>query len=229
MTIANPAYSANDEIVSFFTKTSATRLECDARANELTGGKVVPIEVQGVCSYSVYAGPDLEYVVQFRLKSLELKTQTSALASKVYGSLAPSVSSEGEIGDEASNKEPLYIYVMNRIKGLTYLDFILASGFPENSQKVFAYRKNLVADIAKFFALSWNAPQSIDPAYRDQLHEKCVKELTLLHAALPDRFQPIIQKCIDFMDVILSLPMVLLHRDFGTCNIMVDEASCHST
>lgn len=29
------------------------------------------------------------------------------------------------------------------------------------------------------------------------------------------------------MDAILSLPMVLLHRDFGTCNIMVDETSCH--
>lgn len=29
------------------------------------------------------------------------------------------------------------------------------------------------------------------------------------------------------MDSILSLPIVLLHRDFGTCNIMVDETSCH--
>ena len=31
------------------------------------------------------------------------------------------------------------------------------------------------------------------------------------------------------MEAILSLPIVLLHRDFGTCNIMVDETSCHLT
>lgn len=28
------------------------------------------------------------------------------------------------------------------------------------------------------------------------------------------------------MDDILSLPMVLLHRDLGSCNIIVDEATC---
>jgi len=28
------------------------------------------------------------------------------------------------------------------------------------------------------------------------------------------------------METILSLPMVLLHYDFGTCNIMVDGTSC---
>lgn len=29
------------------------------------------------------------------------------------------------------------------------------------------------------------------------------------------------------MDGILSLPMVLLHQDFGSSNIIVDEATCH--
>ncbi|KJZ75908.1 hypothetical protein HIM_04732 [Hirsutella minnesotensis 3608] len=28
------------------------------------------------------------------------------------------------------------------------------------------------------------------------------------------------------MDLIFSLPMVLTHKDFSTCNIMVDEATC---
>lgn len=31
------------------------------------------------------------------------------------------------------------------------------------------------------------------------------------------------------MDAILSLPIVLLHRDFSTSNIMVDGTSCHLT
>ena len=152
MTTIDAEYSVNDEIASFFAKTSATRSQCDARATELTGGKAVPIEVQGVCSYTVYAGPALEYVVQFRLKSLELKTQTSILAKRVYGSLAPSVSFEGEIGggQGAGGREPLYIYVMNRIKGVTHLDFILAKGFPNNSPEVSAYRKTLIADVARY-------------------------------------------------------------------------------
>lgn len=49
----------------------------------------------------------------------------------------------------------------------------------------------------------------------------------MLLEALPVRLHPVIQKCIDSLDAILSLPMVLLHRDFGTCNIIVDEATCH--
>ncbi len=48
-----------------------------------------------------------------------------------------------------------------------------------------------------------------------------------MHAALPSRFQPIVQTCIDSMDDILSLPMVLLHRDLSSYNIMVDEATSH--
>lgn len=52
-------------------------------------------------------------------------------------------------------------------------------------------------------------------------------DLQLLLVALPSRFQPIIQTCIDSIDDILSLPMVLLHRDLGSCNILVDKATCH--
>jgi hypothetical protein len=92
-------YAVDEEIEAFFKKTSATRDECHARAKELAGGNVVPVQVQGVCSYSVYAGPDLEYVVQFRLESLALKSGLPSLVREVYGSLAPTVSFEGVVGD----------------------------------------------------------------------------------------------------------------------------------
>ncbi|KAK1767837.1 hypothetical protein QBC33DRAFT_610929 [Phialemonium atrogriseum] len=78
-----------------------------------------------------------------------------------------------------------------------------------------------------FLALSWNAPQPVSPEYRGRLGQTYLRDLRLLHAALSSRFQPIVQACTDSMDDILSLPMVLLHRDFGSCNIMVDEATCH--
>lgn len=189
----------------------------------------MPVKVQGVCSYSVYAGPDLEFVVQFRLKSLELKTETATLARKIYGEWAPKVSFKGQIGDKIDKREPLCVYVMDRVKGISHLDFILAHGHPENSPDNTRSRKNLLGDIARFFALSWKNPIQVDPAYRNQLSQTYLKDLRLLLSHLPTRFHSIIQSCIDSMKAIVSLPMVLLHRDFGTCNIMVDEASCHLT
>ena len=82
-------------------------------------GKLVPVTVQGNCSYSVYARPEFEFVVQFRLKSLMLKSEIMTLAREIYGFLAPKHEQLGEDG-----KEPLFIYVMNRIPGISYLDFI---------------------------------------------------------------------------------------------------------
>lgn len=143
-------YSVEGEISNFFAKTSATRLDCDARAEELVGGNATRVDVQGNCSYSVYAGPCLEYVVQFRLKSLQLNMEILSLATQVYGSLTPTVSFEGQVGDESKDKEPLYVYVMSRIKGVTHLDFILAHGCPDNSSENFARRQRLMADVARY-------------------------------------------------------------------------------
>ncbi len=93
-------YSLDTAVAEFFTQTSATCKECDDKAKELVGGRVVPVTVQGSCSYSVYAGPELEFVVQFRLKSLMLDPQVSTLARHIYGSLAPNVAFHGQLGDE---------------------------------------------------------------------------------------------------------------------------------
>lgn len=121
---------------------------CDTKAVELAGGNAVPVDVQGACSYSVYAGPDLEYVVQFRLKSLALATKVTSLATEIYGSFVPKVTFEGKVGDD--EKEPLYVYLMSRMRGMTHLDFILAHGFPENSPDNLVWRQNLIGDIAQY-------------------------------------------------------------------------------
>lgn len=147
--MAYSQYSVDDEISNFFAKTSASRPDCDARAEELVGGKATPVDVQGNCSYSVYAGPCLEYVVQFRLKSLQLDMKAASLARQVYGSLAPTVSFEGQVGHESKDKEPLYAYVMSRIKGMTHLDFILAHYCPDNTPETFAQRQRLLTDVAR--------------------------------------------------------------------------------
>lgn len=141
-------YSVASEIKAFFKKTSATRAACDTKAIELVGGNAVPVDVQGACSYSVYAGPHLEYVIQFRLESLALGTKVTSLATQIYGSLVPKVTFEGKVGD--GEKEPLYVYLMSRMRGMTHLDFILAHGFPENSSNNLVGRQNLIGDIAQY-------------------------------------------------------------------------------
>ncbi|KAK2748363.1 hypothetical protein FQN57_001021 [Myotisia sp. PD_48] len=227
MATSDMEYNANQQIAQFFEKTSTSRLTCDTYVKERLGKDAIPVAIQGVCSYTVFAGPEL--VAQFRLKSLQLKMEYINLAQTIYGHFAPQVDFKGQIGGNIDGREPLYIYIMRRIPGITYLDFILAhsGAVPENSPEFSSWRKNLVADIAKFFAISWRAPQDIEQTYYNQLSNRYEKELRLLLTSLPSRFQPIIQATLNSLPAILSLPMVLLHKDFGSCNILVDETSCH--
>lgn len=112
---------------------------------------MTPVAVQGLCSYSVYAGPNHEYVVQFRLRSLGLKPEIANVASDVYGSVVPSISFHGQIGeDHVREKEPLLVYVMSRVKGISHLDFILGQSLSENSPEFCTWRENLISDIARY-------------------------------------------------------------------------------
>lgn len=148
-------YSADDEIITFFNKTTANRVECDNMARHLTGSdKVVPITVQGVCSYTVYVGEHLEYVVQCRLQSLALDTKMSDLVTKVHGSMVPSVAFHGVLGEQVdknsnTTREPLCVYPMSRMPGITQLDFVLARDFAQNSPIYLPLRQNLISDIAR--------------------------------------------------------------------------------
>lgn len=145
-------YDLHQEIAFFFSKTSVQCETCDVVAKELVGGdQAVAVTVQGVCSYTVYAGQVLGYVVQFRLESLELKIETAALARQIYRSFAPDVSLKQQLGADLTiaGQEPLLVYDMARMKGISRLDFILAHGFPENSSENMARRKNLVQDVAR--------------------------------------------------------------------------------
>ncbi|KAK4135299.1 hypothetical protein BT67DRAFT_419537 [Trichocladium antarcticum] len=226
----NQQYTVDDEIAAFFSKTAVTRDTCDRLAKDLVGGdQVVPVAVQGVCSYTVYAGQGLSYVVQFRLRSLRLKGETAALARRIFGTLVPEVSFRQQLGEdsEAAGQEPLLVYVIARIQGMSRLDFILAHGFPENSPENMARRKNLIQDVARFFAIAWKAPQAVDQDYLDRMAETFEKELQILLVALPDRFHPIIRATLAALPSIYSLPTVLLHKDFGDCNIMVEGRTCN--
>lgn len=141
--------------------------------------EIVPVTVQGVCSYTVYAGSKdanglLDKVVQFRLKSLKLNMEMIDLAREVYEEMAPRVKFVGEIGEDDEEKiavdeveagkgeggkqtgEPLCIYVMDRVKGVSYLDFSLEHNTDgrDNTPEWFAWRKNLITDVARYILLT---------------------------------------------------------------------------
>lgn len=173
-------YNVEQEIADFFsTKTRVLRNSCDEFAKKLivekstdtntntntntsTSTSTVQLEIvptQGVCSYTLYAGNNssnsssLDWVVQFRLKSLALPMETMERARRVYGGLVPEVSLRGEMGDggggdDDDGRENLVVYVMPRMRGISRLEYILAHGFPEDGEKICEARERLVGDVA---------------------------------------------------------------------------------
>lgn len=152
MTSVAQVHNLEAEIAAFFSKTPVRREACDALAKQLVGGdQAVPVPVQGNRSYTVYAGQALDHVVQFRPKSLPLNLEIASLAHRVFGDLAPEVSFKQQLGEDsaAAVQEPLLVYVMPRLPGITHIEFILAHGSPENSPENMARREVLVQDFAR--------------------------------------------------------------------------------
>ena len=140
-------YSLEDKTAKFFTKMSATREACDERAASLVGGNISPAPIQGDCSYTVYGGIHSEFVVQFRLQSQSLRLKTAALARKIHGNLAPTTTHHGQLGD--TSQETASVYSLDRIPGISYIEFRLANTYAEDSKENLALRVGLMVDLAR--------------------------------------------------------------------------------
>ncbi|RAL06174.1 uncharacterized protein BO80DRAFT_420477 [Aspergillus ibericus CBS 121593] len=161
-----------NEIDTFFTPTTASISDCHRIAETHLGSAIIPVDTQGTCSYTVRAENNDAYIVQFRLASSQLDVQKMDLARTIYKDLVPSITHKGQIGNTTETKQPLHIYLMTRIKGISYLEFILehTSQLSENSPEFFAWRRNYVVDIARFFALSYQTQtKPINQTYRTTL------------------------------------------------------------
>lgn len=92
------------------------------------------------------------------------------------------------------------------------------------------YLQCLIIDVCvriSFFALSFQTPQPLPQTHLTNLHQQYSTDLHLLHQTLPTRFQNIIQRCLHALPSIMTLPIVLAHKDFGDFNILVDPETCH--
>jgi hypothetical protein len=87
-------------------------------------------------------------VIQFRLHSLPLNVDKADLARAIHGSRVPNIKCYGLLGD--SNRQPLLVYSLSRIPGISYLEFQLDKQliYADNSEELFKLRKDLGIDLA---------------------------------------------------------------------------------
>ena len=111
------------------------------------GGSISPAPIQGDCSYTVYGGAHSEFVVQFRLQSLSLGLKTAAFTRKIHGNLAPTTTYHGQLGD--TSQETASVYSLDRIPGISYIEFRLVNSYAEDFKENFALRAGLMVDLAR--------------------------------------------------------------------------------
>lgn len=91
----------------------------------------------------------------------------------------------------------------------------------------YAATKALIA--LRFIAASWKKPQDVNSSFKEELRQSYTKALEVLLSHLPSRFHPLIQQCLDSMESILSLPMIISHWDLNALNFLVGPTTCHLT
>ncbi|KAK8917397.1 hypothetical protein H634G_09028 [Metarhizium anisopliae BRIP 53293] len=223
-------YTLDGAINDFFkSHLTVTRKQCDVLAASIVGEPVEPVPIQGSFSYTVTAGNDQSKIVQFRSPESTLDTNTLDLARNVHGKLVPSPIYHGRIGHLPSQ---LHVYIMDKIPGSVYVqaqsDYHVPVG---TSLEASLQHANTVADIARFFAQSWNNRQTTTPDIVQATHNDYRQKLQLLSEALPSRFTQNLQKAIAGLELLFTpeYPWVLGHGDLSALNIMTEPSTGHIT
>ncbi len=124
-----PVYSVDSSISTFFAShTNLTQQECDDRAISLIGAPVTPIPIQGAFSYTVVGGSPAR-LVQFRTPDSDLDMDFLHLARSIHGSVVARSTYHGNIG----HSQPLSVYVIEKLPGVTYMESCLANGAKRNA------------------------------------------------------------------------------------------------
>jgi hypothetical protein len=104
-----------------------------------------PVPIQGSFSYTVVGGSP-PILVQFRAADSPLDKSLTHKARSIHGSLVAEITYLGSIRE----KKPLSVYVIEKLSGVTYLQYKLAMGSRMRlSDNQYSNQKGLVEDIAR--------------------------------------------------------------------------------
>lgn len=111
-------YSFDGAINEFFSSnTTVTKQQCDNFAISRAGGVSTPLQMQGVCSYTVTAGPNKSRLFQFREDESTIDIWKIILAKVVHPEFVASCKYLGTMGDS----RPLHIYEMENLTGTAHI------------------------------------------------------------------------------------------------------------
>ncbi|KAJ5722338.1 hypothetical protein N7488_000373 [Penicillium malachiteum] len=208
-------YSLDGTIDEFFhAKTTATRKQCDDFVISRVGGAPSHVEIQGVCSYTVTAGPDQSKIVQFRDEHSAIDTNNLILAKTVHPEFVAGCQYLGTIGN---NGRPVHIYEMDKLPGIAHIMARIPSDDMGRQQRT-------IKDLARFFAQSWNNNQQPCSDDTAKLLTEFQANFDRLNQELPSRFTPAIDMVRKELPSLFSkaLPFVLSHGDLNVMNILVN-------
>ncbi|KAI0008979.1 hypothetical protein F4779DRAFT_584664 [Xylariaceae sp. FL0662B] len=213
-------YTLDDAINRFFAEAGASsRIQCDEIARQRCGGEIRPVDIQGMTSYTVIAGPSGDMIVQFREQTALLNMRMLTLAKDIHQDVVASCSELGCVGDPSGSQ--LAIYEMDRLPGENY---ITARPSLTRDQQL----SNLYS-LANFFAQSWQRGTPVDPSLVDMsaISAECYARFESLSGALPERFLPVVAEVRAALPALLDgcYPVVLTHSDLNEMNILVDPHS----
>lgn len=132
-------YSLDGTIDDFFSSnTAVARQQCDYFAISRAGGVSTPLQMQGVCSYTVTAGPNKSRLFQFRDNDSTIDIGNIRLVKAVHPEFVASCKYLGTIGDS----RPLHMYEMENLTGTAH---IMARIPPDDMSR----QRNTMKDLAR--------------------------------------------------------------------------------
>lgn len=133
-------YSFDGAINDFFnSNTTTTRQQCEDFAVARAGGVPTPLQMQGVCSYTVTAGTNNSKLIQFRTEDSILDMSNTNLAKALHPEFVAGCEYLGTLGES----RPLHIYEMDNLPGIAHI----MAKIPADDM---SRQSNTVRDLARY-------------------------------------------------------------------------------
>ncbi|KAJ5250700.1 hypothetical protein N7489_001110 [Penicillium chrysogenum] len=213
-------YNRDGAIDEFFNSiTTVTRQQCDEFAISRAGGVSSALQMQGVCSYTVTAGPNKTKLFQFRDENSTINMANIVIAKAVHPEFVTSCKYLGTMGDS----RPVHIYEMEYLPGTAHI----MARIPLDDMP---RQHNTIKDFARFFAQSWNNNLQPCSDTTATLLMEFQSSFDLLARNLPSRFAANLERVREELPSLFKvLPFVLSHGDLNMMNLLVNPKTGNIT